>query len=112
MAAYMAANGGALPKQLYRIPEGEPGGGFALGTWVVRQKYGAGMTDARRAVLDATEGWAWARQKSEDLGLHWETMLAKAVRYFAEKGAWPPASYKDPVDGCPIGSWVAQQRFR
>ena len=113
MAAYMRAHGGALPSRLYRIPEWAPGGGFALGSWVAQQKKGRGVTDARRAVLDATEGWSWARPKSEvaeELELHWDAMLAKAARYFVEKGEWPPARYSDSVDGSPVGRWVALQR--
>ena len=37
-------------------------------------------------------------------------MLAKAVRYFGEKGEWPLASYKDPADGGTVGRWVSHQR--
>ena len=114
MVAYMAANGGALPVHMHRIPEGEPGGGFALGSWVADRKQGRGVTDARRAVLDATEGWSWARQKpefAEAREAHWDAVRASAVRYFVEHGErWPPASCKDPVTGSHVGGWVHNQR--
>ena len=109
MVAYMRAHGGALPRISHRIPEGAPGGGFALGTWVAYQRRGRGVTDARRAALDATEGWSWARPRAE-LDPQWDAMLAKAALYFFEKGIWPPSRYKDPADGVHVGNWVCEQR--
>ena len=110
MVAYMHANGNVLPTHRYKIPEGAPGGGFALGAWVSQQRHGTSMTDARRVVLDATEGWAWARPRA-DLEAHWDAMLARAVCYFVENGAWPPSSM-DPIDGLRLGSWIVTQRQR
>ena len=110
MVAYMAAHGGALPTRTYKIPEGEPGAGFALGAWVADQRQRRGVSAARRAVLDATEGWAWARTRSE-LAAHWDAMRAKAARHFAEHGEkWPSARYVGPVDGSHVGLWVQNQR--
>ena len=113
---YFDKHGGKWPPGSYK----DSAEGIPIGLWVYHQREqykaddpGRRLSPARVAKLEATPGWLWGAKIGVPLAdreAHWDAMLAKVIRCFAERGAWPLASYRDSVDGCRVGSWVSVQR--
>ena len=102
LVAYKSEHGDVRVPQRFKTADGS-----ALGVWVAEQRKYKGrgkLCPEREGRLDAL-GMVW-----DPLLEYWEDKFSKLVAYKSEHGdVRVPQEFKT-TDGCPLGSWVSEQR--
>ena len=101
LRAYVAQNGDARPLATFKTADG-----FALGTWVSKQRQKRELLSQDRiACLESLKGWTW-----DPVTDQWNDGYVALMEYMAQNGdARPPKLVRTPA-GFLLGSWVSEQR--
>jgi superfamily II DNA/RNA helicase len=101
LKGYAEENGNASPTAKFKTSEG-----FALSTWVLRQRqYKDSLTPERIALLESLKGWSW-----DPFTDKWNRGFERLKAYTKKNGHAIPKKGFTTSDGFALSSWVLRQR--